>query len=162
LPIALKLDNAKISHMETINSIINFFNSPLFRFLLYVTRIFLIVLWLSLAYWTYRDAKSRGAMAFYWFLVTLIFPLFGWLIYLVVRPPELLAEVRERELDIKAKEIAVANGRLLCPACGRPVEKDFLICPYCLKKLKKACPQCQHALKLNWTICPYCQTTQTM
>lgn len=148
--------------MEAINAVINFFSSPVFRFIVFVTRIFLVIFWLSLAYWTYRDAKRRGAMAFYWFLVSLIFPLFGWLIYLVVRPPELLAEVRERELEIRAKEIAIANGRHICPACSRPVEKDFLICPYCLKKLKKACPQCQHALKLNWTICPYCQTTQTV
>ena len=146
--------------MDAINGIIKFFESPFFRFILVLGRVFLVVLWISVAYWTYRDAKSRGGMAGYWSIVALLFPVFGWLIYLVVRPQERVADAQERDLEIKAKESALARSGIVCPACMRPVESDFLICPYCLKKLKKACPECDHALKLNWTICPYCQTSQ--
>ena len=99
-------------------------------------------------------------MAVYWSIVALIFPVFGWLVYLVVRPPDKLEDAQERELEIKAKEAALARSGMVCPACMKAVDTDFLICPYCLKKLKKACPECSHALKLNWTICPYCQTSQ--
>lgn len=146
--------------MEQINGIVNFFSSPFFRFILVLVRVFVVILWVSVAFWTYRDAKSRGAMAAYWSIVALIFPVFGWLIYLVVRPPERIEEVQERDLEIKAKEVALARNGMLCPACMKPVESEFLVCPYCLKKLKKSCPSCEHALRLNWTVCPYCQTSQ--
>lgn len=145
--------------MNPLESVVNFFSSPLFSFIIQLVKIFVATLWVSLAYWTYRDAKNRGSMPVYWAIVVLIFFVLGWFVYLVVRPPELVAETRERELEIKAKEALLAQTGLICPACMKPVETDFLICPYCLKKLKKACPQCQHALKLGWTICPYCQTS---
>jgi hypothetical protein len=40
------------------------------------------------------------------------------------------------------------------------VEKDYLICPYCMNKLKKSCVSCGKALRLNWQVCPYCKTKQ--
>lgn len=146
--------------MEVINGVVKFFGSPFFNFLLVLVRVFIIVLWISIAFWTYRDAKSRGTMAAYWSIVAFVFPLLGWLIYMVVRPPERIDDVKERQLEIKAKEAAVAQSGVVCPACMKPVESEFLICPHCLKKLKKPCPECEQALKLNWTICPYCQSSQ--
>jgi len=146
--------------MEFINGILNFFSSPFFRFFMVLIRVFLIVLWISIAYWTYRDAKSRGAMGGYWAVVALIFPVFGWLVYLVIRPPERVDDSQERALEIRAKKASLARNGVVCPACMKPVETEFLICPYCLKKLKKPCQECEHALRLNWTICPYCQTSQ--
>jgi RNA polymerase subunit RPABC4/transcription elongation factor Spt4 len=142
------------------DAILNFFSSPMFGFLLILLRGFATILWISVGYWTYRDAKDRGAMAGYWSLVSLIFPFFGWLIYMIIRPPERLDEAKERELEIKAKSAQLAH-ETACPACKRPIETGFLICPYCLKKLKKSCPQCRQALRLNWTVCPYCQTSQS-
>lgn len=146
--------------METIKEIASFFQSPLFRLIVLLTQVFIGILWLSIAYWTFRDAKTRGAMAGYWAIVTLIFPIFGLLIYLVVRPPERREDVQERELEIRSKEAQLAQSGAVCPACMRAVEKEFLICPHCLKRLKKPCPECESALKMNWTICPYCQSTQ--
>lgn len=145
--------------MEFLNSVVNFFNSPLWSFIMSVTKIFFVIFWFSLVYWTYRDARRRGGMAFYWATVVLLFFVFGLFIYLIVRPPEYEEDARERELEIKAKEALVNQSDLVCPACMKPIDKDFLICPYCLKKLKKSCPSCEHALKLNWTICPYCQSS---
>jgi RNA polymerase subunit RPABC4/transcription elongation factor Spt4 len=142
------------------DAMLNFFSSPTFGFIVGLLRIFVIVLWVSVAYWTYRDAKDRGAMAGYWSIVSLLFPFFGWLIYMIVRPPERLDEAKERELEIKAKSAQLAH-ETACAACKRPIEPNFLICPYCLKKLKKSCHHCGQALKLNWTICPYCQTSQS-
>ncbi len=122
--------------------------------------LFFIVLTVALVFWTYRDAQRRGAMGWFWALVALVFNVFGWLIYLVVRPPELAADARERDLEIRAKEISLQRDLESCPACYKPVEKDFLICPYCMKKLKKSCIECERPLKLNWNVCPYCRTKQ--
>jgi hypothetical protein len=54
--------------------IIAFFESPIFRLIINLFYLFAFVLYLSLAKWTYADAKRRGAMAFYWTIVALLFP----------------------------------------------------------------------------------------
>jgi len=135
----------------------DFLGSPIFRLLTNLFFLFLMMLWVSLVYWTYRDAKKRGAFAFYWAIVVLFFNVFGWIIYLIVRPPEFLEEVKDRELDIRTKEALLGRTSTVCPACFKPIEGDFLICPYCMKKLKKPCPSCGRPLKMGWTVCPYCR-----
>ena len=105
-----------------------------------------------------RTAAARWAGSGRW--PTLLFPIAGWVVYLVVRPPEFADDARERDLEIRAKEVALARDYESCPACYKPVEKDFLICPYCMKKLRKPCIECGKALKLNWAVCPYCKTKQ--
>jgi RNA polymerase subunit RPABC4/transcription elongation factor Spt4 len=122
--------------------------------------LFFVVLHFALVFWTYRDADRRGAMPWFWAIAALIFPLAGWAVYMVVRPPEFTADARERDLEIRAKEIALQRDLTSCPSCHKPVEKDFLICPYCMKKLRKPCTECGNALKLNWSVCPYCKTKQ--
>lgn len=143
--------------MEFFNSIIEFFSSPLFKLIVNLLYLFTFVLYLSLAKWVYADAKRRGAMAFYWTIVALLFPVAGWIIYLIVRPPEYLEDARERDLEIKAKEAMLNGGELACPSCMKPIDKDFLICPSCRRRLKKSCPSCGRALNTSWAICPYCQ-----
>ena len=49
------------------------------------------------------------------------------------------------------------EGYLLCPHCDHEVEKDFLRCPSCLRKLKDACGNCAKPLDPDWKICPYCE-----
>lgn len=134
-------------------------DNPMFVLSRNLCFLFLVVFWLSLIFWTYRDAARRGAMAVYWAAVVLLFNFFGWVIYLIVRPPEYADDVRERELEIKSKEAEIQLGAATCPACLKPVESDFLICPYCQKKLKKPCPKCERPLAMSWTVCPYCKET---
>lgn len=122
--------------------------------------LFFIVFHLALVFWTWRDANRRGAMGWFWGLTVLFFSVFGWLVYLIVRPPEYIEDSRERDLEIRAKEVALSRDYETCPACQKPVEKDFLICPSCMKKLRKSCTECGKALKLNWAVCPYCKTKQ--
>ena len=135
------------------------FNSNVFRLVTSLFVLFLFIFWVSLIYWTYRDAGKRGALAFYWAMVVFFFNIFGWFVYLIVRPPEYREEVRDRELDIRTKEAMLSRSNLHCPACLKSIEEDFLVCPYCFKKLKKACPHCQRPLKMSWTVCPYCKTS---
>ncbi len=122
--------------------------------------LFLVVLWLAVVFWMWRDAYRRGAMPWFWALVGVIFPFVGWMVYMVVRPPEYLEDARERELEIKSREVQLQSAGGVCAACLKPVDRDFLICPYCMKKLKKQCTECGKALKLNWSVCPYCKTKQ--
>ena len=135
-------------------------NNPLFSLVKNLLMLFLVVLYFAVIFWTWRDANRRGAMGWFWGLVCAVFPFVGWLVYLVVRPPELTDDMRERELEIRAREAQLARDYDTCPSCFKPVEKDFLICPYCMKKLRKPCVECGKALRLNWQVCPYCKTKQ--
>lgn len=122
--------------------------------------LFFIVFWVALVFWTWRDAQRRGAMPWFWATVALLFNVAGWAIYMVVRPPESLEDARERELDVRAREAELRRENPVCPACFKPVDPDFLICPSCMKKLKKECTGCGKPLKLDWAVCPYCKTKQ--
>src|SRR2546430_6788575 len=91
-------------------------------------------------------------------LIGLVPPFIGALVYLLLRPPEYLEEVRERELEIRAMEDRLANRNLHCPVCRAQVESTFLICPVCTTKLKQACVNCKAPLEALWQVCPYCET----
>jgi hypothetical protein len=86
-----------------------------------------------------------------------LFPYLGTIIYMIVRPPEFLEDARERELEIAAAEARLAQLEQGCPYCGFKVEKTFLRCPSCLRRLKEPCQTCGKPLDPLWKICPYCE-----
>ena len=103
--------------------------------------LFLVVIWLALIYWTYADARRRIAdpMLVGCATAAALFPFVGTIVYMIVRPPEYLEDVRERELEMQAAEARLHGARAtLCPHCDHEVEKDFLRCPSCLRRLKDA------------------------
>jgi Double zinc ribbon len=120
----------------------------------------LVVIWLSLVYWTYADARRRieDPMLVGCATAASLFPFVGTIVYMIVRPPEYLEDVHERELEIQAAEARLAEvGLHLCPHCDYEVEKDFLRCPSCLRKLKDPCRECGKPLDPLWKVCPYCE-----
>jgi Double zinc ribbon len=122
--------------------------------------LFLVVLWLALVFWTYSDARRRIAdpMLVGCATAASLFPFIGTVVYVIVRPPEFLEDVREREVEIAAAEARLATiDQLSCPYCGFDVEKAFLRCPSCLRRLKEPCTVCGKPLDPRWKICPYCE-----
>jgi hypothetical protein len=123
--------------------------------------LFVVVLYLALIYWTYMDAKRRieDPMLIGCATAASLFPFVGALVYMVLRPPEYLEDVRERELETEAAEARVRESRhRLCPYCENPIERDFVRCPSCLRKLKERCVGCSRPLDRSWAMCPYCET----
>src|SRR3954466_7496656 len=105
----------------------------------------LVVVWLALVYYTYADARRRIAdpMLVACATAASLFPFIGTIVYMIVRPPEYLEDVRERELEMQAAEARLHQlGYLLCPHCEHEVERDFLRCPNCQRKLKDPCGSC--------------------
>ena len=92
---------------DPFESISDFFDSGLWSAISIMLRVFVVLLWLALIYWTYQDARRRieapGPIAACVALSVLI-PFLGTVIYLIVRPPEYLDEARERELELLALE----------------------------------------------------------
>lgn len=122
--------------------------------------LFLVVIWLALVYWTFADARRRidDPLLVGCATVASLFPFAGTIVYLIVRPPEYLEDMRERELEIAAAEARLASlEHVHCQYCGFEVEKDFLRCPSCLRRLREPCTVCARPLDPRWKICPYCE-----
>jgi len=49
--------------------------------------------------------------------------------------------------------------KFLCPGCGKSIDPDFSVCPFCRYELKVQCPGCGQELNPEWTHCPHCRTT---
>jgi hypothetical protein len=122
--------------------------------------LFLVVIYFALIYWTWADARRRidDPMLVACATAAALFPFIGTIVYLIVRPPEFLDDVRERELEMAAAQARLAAlDQHQCPHCGFDVEKAFLRCPSCLRRLKEPCSVCGKPLDPRWKICPYCE-----
>jgi len=121
----------------------------------------LIVLWLALIVYTFLDARRRIADPFLVGCATIasFFPYIGTAVYTIVRPPEFLEDAHERDLEIKAAELRVRQLReSSCPNCEYPIEKNYLRCPNCQRRLKDPCPTCGEPVDPRWGLCPFCET----
>ena len=113
--------------------------------------------------WAFRDmrARSRDVLAL---IVAVILvaglPLIGFIVYIMLRPRETLAEAYERSLEQEALLQAIEEPEV-CPGCGQRVKSDYILCPSCHTRLKQACIACGRPLNLNWAVCPYCGTHAT-
>lgn len=122
--------------------------------------VFLAVIYIALIYWTFADARRRieDPLLVGCATAAALFPFVGPIVYMILRPPEYLEDVRERELEMQAAEARLGEmDHGLCPHCDYRIERDFLRCPSCLRKLKDRCTSCGRPLEQTWTICPYCE-----
>jgi Double zinc ribbon len=120
----------------------------------------IVVVWLALIVYTYLDARRRIADPFLVACATIgsFFPYIGTAVYAIVRPPEFLEDAHERELEIRAAELRVRQlTEASCPNCEYPVEKNYLRCPQCQRRLKDPCPSCGKPVDPRWALCPYCE-----
>lgn len=121
---------------------------------------YLLVLWFASILWVYRDIQSRSQDPITQAIgvgISVVFPLVGLPVYVVVRPQETLQDAYDRQLEQEAilSELHSVTG---CPNCRRPVQDDFQFCAFCGTSLKSACSSCNRLLQFSWRVCPSCQT----
>jgi hypothetical protein len=140
-------------------SVHDLLNSPAFDVARNLALFLAAIFWLGLACRVYRDARRRiddpllvGTAT----LLGLAVPYVGPVIYLLFRPPEMLADVRARTLELRALEEHLGQHGLYCPVCSVEVEEAFVVCPVCTTRLKQPCGQCAAPLETAWKVCPYC------
>ena len=143
-------------------SVHDFFSSGTWQVVRNLLFFFLVILWLSVAYWVYKDAKRRiedpVLVAVSVARAGLILPYIGALVYMLfpsARVPRGRAGTRA---EIKAMEERLSRRDLYCPVCRAEVGADFLVCPVCTTKLRQACLNCKAPLEALWQVCPYCET----
>ena len=150
--------HALLASANPLQPVLDVYDSPWFRAGVRLLLLLVVVLWLALVLWVYKDARRRMedpiligvAVA-----AAIVFPFVGPVVYLVLRPPEYLADVRERELEIRVMERRF-GGADRCPHCKGPVEPDFVVCPACAGRLRAGCGGCGRPLDPTWRVCPYC------
>ena len=120
----------------------------------------LVVIWLALVYFTFADARRRidDPLLVGCATAASLFPFVGTIVYMIVRPPEYLEDVRERELEMQAAEARLHSlDYHLCPHCDTEVEQDFLRCPPACASSRTRAATARKPLDPDWRICPYCE-----
>jgi len=149
---------AQAGHPASVHGV---FQSTAFEVARNVLLLLALVYWLGLAHWVYRDARRRLDDRLLVATATalgLVVPYVGLAIYLLFRPPETLADVHAREIEVQALQRQIARPEQHCPVCRTEVEPGFVVCPVCTTKLKQPCVHCEAALDPLWQVCPYCAT----
>jgi hypothetical protein len=159
MPSSLPFAASSSSSDNPLGGVSDFFSSSTFHAIVLLVLFFVGVLWLALVFWTYKDAKRRvddPVLVGVSIVTALVFPFVGALVYTILRPPEYLDDVRERELEIRAMERRLGEEGI-CPGCGGDVEPDFIACPHCARRLKLTCQRCRSPLRPEWRLCPFCE-----
>ncbi len=84
-------------------------------------------------------------------------PVVGLLAYVILRPSSYLVDREEQDLDIALREHQLSHYGI-CPKCGAPIDRDFVVCPICNTQVRNVCPTCHRPLNADWKVCPYCRT----
>ena len=103
----------------------------------------LLILWIAVIVWVYRDAEQRGMNGVLWALLVFIGNLIGLLIYLIVRSDNVPA-------------VQTAKITHPCPNCQKPLAPHFVFCPHCGTRIQAVCPKCEKSVENSWSVCPYC------
>lgn len=130
---------------HTVGNGLSMGNNFIFPFpLIHIFSLILLVIWILVIAWVYRDAERRKMNGLLWALLVLIGNLIGLIIYLIIRT-ESRTRVPEENLPT-------------CPGCQKPIQDDFAFCPSCGHVLKPQCPKCKTEIRNDWKICPHCGT----
>lgn len=130
---SLRLPNIETTHFGP--SLVRLSNS--------IFSLALLIIWIFVIVWVYRDAERRGMNGVLWALLVLIGNIIGLLIYLIVRSDSIPA-------------LKAGHETLACPSCQKEVATSFVFCPYCAARLHAVCPECGKATEENWKACPHC------
>jgi DNA-directed RNA polymerase subunit RPC12/RpoP len=104
----------------------------------------LLIIWIFVIVWVYRDAERRGMNGILWALLVFIGNIIGLLIYLIVRSDNVPSK----------REPAVSY---VCPSCGKSAPQKYAFCPHCgASMLGDVCPDCKKPIEKGWLACPHC------
>ncbi|MCD4756114.1 hypothetical protein K8R20_00650 [bacterium] len=116
-----------------------------------------LIFWVVVISWIWVDSgertTSRWMRVFYAFIG--IIPVLGWIIYLIVRPPETIDEIYWGDLERRylKYETSELND---CPRCATQLYPGYIYCPNCKCPLKTKCPQCEVYVSVNYKYCTTC------
>lgn len=117
-----------------------------------------VIFWVVVLDWIWVDSgertSNRRSRILYVILAT-VFNVFGWLIYLIIRPSQTIEEIYWADLERRYLKYETSElGD--CPKCGTQLFPGYLYCPSCNYKLKRKCPSCGVYVEKKSNFCPFC------
>lgn len=144
--------------METIDRIIALAESPFIDLLVKGVLIYLAALWFAVVVWVARDIVNRSNNVLFqvsMILMNIALPVFGLILYLILRPSRTLLDKYYDELEYGfLSEHALMDEN--CTRCDQHLSADFLYCPSCSEQVKQKCRSCKNVFASNYVVCPYC------
>lgn len=101
-----------------------------------------------IAFWLYRDARSRDYNWFFWVIVP----------FLVIFTPWVIAIPYFIILVIAYFMLRPKGALFKCPHCKKPVHEILFVCPFCKKNAKKECLSCHEPVPWEAEQCPHCRS----
>jgi hypothetical protein len=101
--------------------------------------IVVLVIWLLVSIWVFRDARRRDMNGALWLVVVLVGSLIGLIVYIVVREKEPgkdnqeMSRAREafwREVVRSSQAYKTEDG-MTCRNCGAQLAPETKLCPVC-------------------------------
>ncbi|MBI5414318.1 zinc ribbon domain-containing protein [Candidatus Peregrinibacteria bacterium] len=132
-----------------------FFHSDTFQFVGGFLVFYIAILWLALVIWVTRDAMYRSSSILFQIgaiLLNIFLPVFGLILYLIIRPHRTLLEKYHEDLEYRMLE----GGESYCFSCAQTLREGFQFCLKCAEEVNHACEQCKKQFPKKWDICPYC------
>ena len=119
-----------------------------------------VIFWIVVLDWIWADSGERTSnkrSRILYVILAAIFNVFGWLIYLIIRPSQTIEEIYWADLERRYLKYETSElGD--CPKCGTQLYPGFLYCPSCNYKLKRKCPSCGVYVDKKSNFCPFCST----
>lgn len=117
-----------------------------------------IIFWIVVLDWIWADSGERTSnkrSRILYIILAILFNVFGWLIYLIIRPNQTIEEVYWADLERRYLKYETSElGD--CPKCGTQLYPGFLYCPNCNYRLKRKCPSCGVYVDKQSNFCPFC------
>lgn len=117
-----------------------------------------LLFWIVVVGWVIYDASQRFPSI--WMVVlsaalVLGLNLFGYVIYLIIRPRQTREEHYWADRERRYLNFETA-GLEDCPKCGYPTQPNFIHCPRCGEALRVKCSSCEVYIEPEWAVCPFC------
>lgn len=148
---------------DLFENLISFTQSPLVEWIVKGSLIYIAVLWLAVVIWVARDIIERSNSLIFQVLmigINIVLPVFGLLVYLIIRPSKTLLERYYEELEVKVLT-EQQDEEKKCHRCDEHLRTEFIFCPGCQEKLKNVCKHCKQHFGCEYKICPFCGKKQT-
>ena len=136
-------------------------SSDVFNFLLIGGLAYIALLWIAIILWVTKDITNRSDNILFQIicisLVIFLTPIFGLIIYLILRPSKTLTEQYYEEMQENFWSHEENSAHIEhCPHCMARCGKEFKFCPACGEQVGEACTSCNENTHVQWTSCPYC------
>ncbi|MCD5383104.1 zinc ribbon domain-containing protein [Candidatus Gracilibacteria bacterium] len=118
--------------------------------------LYLAFFWVALVIWVAKDAIARSNSIIFHVLVIILnifLPVFGLMIYLLIRPSRTLLDKYYEDLEFQA---LTGHDKKFCLKCHAMVEDGFKFCGKCGENLMQTCKKCKKDFSKEYEICPFC------